>query len=449
MLTNKLIFSNKSLFNFLILFIPLSLMLGNLVTNINIVLICLFGLIKYKFQIFKLDQKVYQYLLYSFFGYLIVITLVKYLPALYDKTLYVDLYKYDALKENIIKSFLFLRYLIFFLVINKLIQEKILNIKLFFISCAFFSSILAIDIFIQVVTGSDLLGYTIINNRPSGFFGSELVAGGYLQKFSLFFVFGIAFLFNTKSKKMFFFLSISMFFFFLAILLTNNRMPLLIFLGSIFIFFWLEKKIRKFFFILFLTSLITIFLGIKIFTSSYSEKIEFTGPVMSFYYTTKELIQKGPELFYYGKLDERVQMGSNGHLLVFNTGIQQWKKSKIFGNGMKSTIINCKYNTPFLVCTSHPHNYIIEILLDVGIIGFILIYTLFFLATLNFFKFYNNTTDLRLKLISVPFFLITFFEFFPLRSSGSFFTTNNSVVIFLMLAFFINISRLHSEDKKL
>ena len=169
-------------------------MLGNLVTNINIVLICLFGLIKYKFQIFKLDQKVYQYLLYSFFGYLIVITLVKYLPALYDKTLYVDLYKYDALKENIIKSFLFLRYLIFFLVINKLIQEKILNIKLFFISCAFFSSILAIDIFIQVVTGSDLLGYTIINNRPSGFFGSELVAGGYLQKFSLFFVFGIAFL---------------------------------------------------------------------------------------------------------------------------------------------------------------------------------------------------------------------------------------------------------------
>jgi len=170
MLINKFIFSNKNFLHFLILSIPLSVMLGNLITNINIILICLFGLAKYRLRTFKLDQKVYLYLIYGFFGYVITITLVRYLPALYDKTLYIDLYKYDALKENMIKSFLYLRYLILFLVVDKLIQEKVLKIKLFFMSCAFFSSILAIDILVQVSTGSDLLGFSIVNYRPSGFF---------------------------------------------------------------------------------------------------------------------------------------------------------------------------------------------------------------------------------------------------------------------------------------
>jgi O-antigen ligase len=448
MLINKFIFSNKNFLHFLILSIPLSVMLGNLITNINIILICLFGLAKYRLRTFKLDQKVYLYLIYGFFGYVITITLVRYLPALYDKTLYIDLYKYDALKENMIKSFLYLRYLILFLVVDKLIQEKVLKIKLFFMSCAFFSSILAIDILVQVSTGSDLLGFSIVNNRPSGFFGSELVAGGYIQKFSLFFVFGLAFLFNLQKKKIYILLSLSMFFFFFSILLTNNRMSLLIFLASIFLFFLMEKKIRKFFFVLLSVSSITIFLALKIFTVSFSEKLEYRGPIMSFIYTTKQLVQTGPELFYYGKLDEPVQF-KNGYLLVFNTAIQQWKKNKIFGHGMKSTIINCEYNTPFRVCTSHPHNYILEILVDVGIIGFLLIYSLFFLVTLNFIKFYKSSADIKLKFIAVPFFLIVFFEFFPLRSSGSFYTTNNSVLIFLMLAFLINISKLYPEDKKL
>ena len=452
MLTNKITLSSEKVLNFLIFFIPVSIILGNLITNINIFFICLFGLIKYRLQIFKLDQKILLYLLYSFFAYLILITLIKFIPSLYDKNLYIDSYKYDAAKASMIKSFLYVRYLIFFLVINKLIEQKALNIKHFFISSAFCSLVLALDIIIQVVTGKDLLGYPLIGNTPSGFFGTELVAGGYLQKFSLFFIFyGLFFWFNSLKKKIFF-LIITFLFFLGLIVITNNRMPVLLFFASIFVFCLIERKIRKYSFIIVALSLIPFFLVTK-FNVKYSHSID------NFYNTTKQIIQEAPKLFYYGKFNEKwyqhiskkniIKSGPNGHLLVFNTGIQQWKESKLFGSGLKSTKINCKYNIEFVVCSSHPHNYIIEIFLDVGIIGFILIYTIFIYAVLNFKKFYKKNSNSKLRFISMPFFLIIFLEFFPLRSSGSFFTTSNAVLIFLFLAFLINSSRLYFVEKKI
>jgi hypothetical protein len=49
----------------------------------------------------------------------------------------------------------------------------------------------------------------------------------------------------------------------------------------------------------------------------------------------------------------------------------------------------------------------------------------------------------------MPYFLMFFFEFFPLRSSGSFFTTTNSILIFLTLAIIINIEKINNIEKKL
>ena len=135
MLTNINIFSKKSLLNILISLIPLSLIVGNLIINLNIVLICLLGLIIYRFEIFRLNKKKYQYLIYSFFLYLIFITFFRNFPNLDLNVLF---------KDHIIKSFLFLRFFIFFLVINKIVEEGSFNTKLFFISSAFFSFIVAV-----------------------------------------------------------------------------------------------------------------------------------------------------------------------------------------------------------------------------------------------------------------------------------------------------------------
>ena len=134
---------------------------------------------------------------------------------------------------------------------------------------------------------------------------------------------------------------------------------------------------------------------------------------------------------------EMIDMGASGYLVHFNSGVQIWKKNKIFGKGLKSFRLNCTYGNN-QTCNTHPHNYIIELLLDVGIVGLTLIYLIFIFSVFNFFNFYKHNSNL--KLLSFPFFLIVVLEFFPLRSSGSFFTTSNATVIFFMLAVVVGLS---------
>jgi len=174
-----------------------------------------------------------------------------------------------------------------------------------------------------------------------------------------------------------------------------------------------------------------------------------------FYQNVKTIVLNAPKLFYYGNLDEnfvtthynkvyiqsKIKFGT-GHLIVFNSGVQVWKKNKIFGGGLKSFRLNCSNKPHYQICTTHPHNYLLEILTDTGLLGFVLFYSIIILAIFNYLKFYFSVIDAESRLISVPFFFIILFEFFPLRSTGSFFTTSNATVIFLMLAFLFNANKL-------
>ena len=412
----------KKLINYLIALIPLSIVLGNLAININVILICIIGLISYGKKIFFIEDKKYQYLIYAFFLYLIFITFVNNFPQFEEHFFY---------KENFFKSIFFLRFLLFFLVINKLIEEGNFNFKFFIISCSFFSFFLAADIIIQITFGKDLFGNLVTSNRPSGFFGDENIAGGYLQKFIFFFIFlSSASIKNTKIRLltiMFLFLL-----FFIPVTLTGNRMPIIIYLASCMLFFIIEKKFKLVFFVIFFFVMIASYL-IK---NPIINRIDIQLKVLL--RDSIELITKTPSLFYEDQENkERIYAGSSGYLLHFNSGVQVWKKNKLFGHGIKSFKLNCKY-IKNQTCNNHPHNYFLEIMIDTGIVGLIIIYSIFMFGLINYLKFYFSNFHSNSKFIFLPFLFITLFEFFPLRSTGSFFTTGNSVVIFLMLVIFIN-----------
>lgn len=53
--------------NYFICLIPLSLIIGNLAVNLNVIIICIFGLTLYGKNIFLINEKKYQYLIYLFF----------------------------------------------------------------------------------------------------------------------------------------------------------------------------------------------------------------------------------------------------------------------------------------------------------------------------------------------------------------------------------------------
>ena len=448
----KKLFTNYNLINVLIALVPLSLILGNLIVNLNVILICLVGITIYKLDTFKISKKIYQYLIYAFFCYLILITLISYLPLITSNSNKIfpnNISSKESYIENIFKVFFFLRFLILFFVITKLIEENHFNEKFFFISCAFFSCVVAIDIFIQVSFGRNLLGNTY-EYRPTSFFNDEDIAGGFLQKFSLFFIFFISFINISKNKKNYY-IYLTFLAFFILVVLINNRMPVLLFTSSFFIFLFLNKNFKAMVFaVLFILSILTTL-------NVLSEKL--SSSYSSFYANVKQILVTAPGLFYNSKAEGEVWYNftpetlkaagmsfnkeiipfAHGYTILFNSGIQLWKENKIFGQGLKSFKFNCSRgkNT---TCSTHPHNYFIEIALDTGLIGLILIYSIFFLSIFDFMKFNKNNLDFNSKLMSFPFFLIIFFEFFPLRGSGSFFSTSNASIIFLMLPILIGLS---------
>jgi len=100
-ITKKLKFNISSIINSLICLLPLGLILGNLITNFLVILIGLLGIINYKAKILVIENKTYQYLIYFFFFYLILITFINNW----------DFVSQNGIKKtNLIKSIFFLRF---------------------------------------------------------------------------------------------------------------------------------------------------------------------------------------------------------------------------------------------------------------------------------------------------------------------------------------------------
>ena len=83
----------------------------------------------------------------------------------------------------------------------------------------------------------------------------------------------------------------------------------------------------------------------------------------------------------------------------------------------------------------HPHNYYLEILTETGIFGFIIISTFFIMIIyISIIKKYFPNYSNKDKHFLVPFVFLFFSEIFPLKTTGSFFTTGNATYIFLILS---------------
>ena len=141
-------------------------------------------------------------------------------------------------------------------------------------------------------------------------------------------------------------------------------------------------------------------------------------------YIKSKKLGSRPELLIFG----------SGHLVIYLTAIDVWIDNPIIGNGIKSFRIKCltKLHLPNRTCSSHPHNYYLELLNDTGLLGALLfVCVVFYLITNKFFNFKHYEKNEKLLFICLLIIIIA--EFFPLRSSGSFFSTTGSSFIFLIL----------------
>ena len=132
---------------------------------------------------------------------------------------------------------------------------------------------------------------------------------------------------------------------------------------------------------------------------------------------------------------------TNVYLKEFNAGFQTWLENKYIGQGVKSFKKNCQ-KANVKNCGAHPHNYYLEILADLGLVGFTLLFLIFIIIVYrSFIKKYFLDSSLKHNHVITPFIFLFLAEIFPVRTTGSFFTTGNASFFFLVMAIIIALSR--------
>ena len=127
---------------------------------------------------------------------------------------------------------------------------------------------------------------------------------------------------------------------------------------------------------------------------------------------------------------------------LYESGFEVFKNNKLFGVGNKNyRIETCKEinKKDKYVCTTHPHQIYFEFLSEHGLIGTLIMLSIFY--KLIFSKILRTIREKNYVKIGSLIYLI--FVFTPIVPSGAFF--NN----FLLTIFAINLSILYASDKQL
>ena len=463
----KKIKTNPYLFtNILFAFFPISFVIGSLIVNINLVLFCCLGIYHLKSNLFSFKYNFFIKIIFLFFLLVIFSTILSFL-----KYLYFDVND-PLILNRLLKSVFFFRFFLFLIIIYLLSNLNILNFKYFFISSAFSSIILSLDIIYQYIFGLDVLGFKTSHFRNSGFFGDEEIAGGYLVRFSFFAIFYTIFFFKSNNYIKILSAVVVIGIVGTGMLFAGNRMPLILFLFGLMLSFLLHLKIKKIVLLGFFT-LITVFYLIILSNAAYKNYIY--NAYNSSYHSVISLIpflkhkektwskqkvveengKKINKTFFYNVKFESQQRR------VLLSAVETWKANKIFGNGIKSYRSDCwKLNERkdiylgediypgdkdefegYVVypgrknrlCSTHPHNYYFEVLTEMGIVGLFVVFLIglaFIIFIIKNFRLLNQITLEKSFLAAV--FISLILETIPLRSSGSLFTTNNATYLMLI-----------------
>ena len=447
MISSKKNFNINSvlLTNLVFAFFPISFVLGNLIVNINVILFCGLGIFHLRSKILTAKFNLPIKIIFLLFFAILFSTSLNFV-----KSLYFEGYEYGNL-INLIKSIVLFRFFLMLLIVYLLCEFDILKFKYFFLSAAFSSILIALDIIYQYFFGYNIVGLKPIAFHHSGFFGNEQIAGGFIQNFSFFSILFMAFIFKNKNYIRFILTTIIICILALGILFSGNRMPIVLYFFGLVLTFIFSGKLR----IIIPLSLMFIFILFKLvflsdgtikgrYKSLYDNSVGQIIPQLEILIPSKEIYEIGKEALKEtpAKPQPEVQGDLNG--LIF-TAIDTWSRNKIFGNGMKSFRINCHTNPQYILtettdfsknirrCSNHPHNYYLEILTETGIVGLfiVLIIALFFVIFIfkNLMVFKGNNIEHFFILAAV---ITLILELFPLKTTGSIFTTNDAAYIALI-----------------
>jgi O-antigen ligase len=134
--------------------------------------------------------------------------------------------------------------------------------------------------------------------------------------------------------------------------------------------------------------------------------------------------------------NNKIYFFSEGHTKHFITAYKIYEKNKIFGVGPNNFRKECKKNEYkiFDGCTTHAHNFYVQMLAEVGIVGLIFL-IIFFITILSiFFKNINSGYN-RYKEFQLCILIALLINFWPVTTSGNFFGSSLSNIYIIPFAF--------------
>lgn len=415
----------KSL-SFAILLFPLSLLSGPFIPDLIISLSSLFFLYissKHKLNVY-------------YNNFLIKILLIFWLYLVFS-----SLFS-DNIFFSLKSSFFYFRFILFSIFIFFLLERYNNFIVYFFYSLILAYLIVVIDSLIQFYFGVSFTGNLKPNLRLTGPFGDRQIVGSYLSRlFPL-----LLFIFFILKKK----INFNLFVFFalisLTILFSGERTALFMFNLIFFLMLFIYFKSKKKFFIVFLIYVLSIL--ILVFSNKDLKQRIFVNTLQSFG-LVKFVDTDGMNKYFEAKSEKNFYIISQAHEWHYQTALKMFFDNPLIGVGPNMFRKKCsddKYYIAVPSCTTHPHNFLIQILAETGIIGAIFYLFLFFLNLFQILKaiFLNKIKNVYSNYLYCSFFLnIGFFIniFVFILPNGNFFNNYLNSVIYLPLGFYLYLNK--------
>jgi len=342
--------------SYLLLSIPVLLVTGPFLSDLALSLIVIFFLVdvisKKKFEYF---QNKFFYLFVIFYFYLV-------LNSFFQNQ------NIDSIKISIT----YFRFGIFSLAVIYIIKHdnQILR-KLYFVFLIIFT-VLIVDGFIQFFYGQNILGYPLrIGPRVSSFFNDELILGSYLSRlFPVFFA--LLIFLDKKINKFQYIFSCSIFIFAEVLIYLSGERASFLFMNLSAVFTLLAiKNYKKLRLGILLISLALIFIISLSFPNTKHRVFDQTFEQMGLFNEKQNVIF------------------SKQHNDIYKTALNISKDNLYFGVGVKNFRHKChleKYKISKFSCNTHPHNSYIQLLVELGLVGFFAGLSLLLFITINVLK---------------------------------------------------------------